>query len=90
MEGSGKVKKLLTNWAQQQGLEKNNRQQYGNKGGAPLGYSVAKPLVLSKVSAALGLDQAKYLITSAAPISVEVGWDRRVSGGDRSVQTKKG
>lgn len=41
-------------------------------GGAPLGFGCAHALILSKVKAALGLDQSKMCITSAAPIAVEV------------------
>lgn len=39
----------------------------------PVGYGCAHALVLSKVKEALGLEQAKMMITSAAPIAIEVG-----------------
>lgn len=66
------VKKAIATWAKAKGLEKNRMQQFGGGGGAPLGFGCAHALILSKVKGALGLDQAKICITSAAPISVEV------------------
>ena len=66
------VKKAIAAWAKAKASEKNRLQQYGNGGGAPMGFGCAHALILSKVKAALGLDQCKMAITSAAPISVEV------------------
>ena len=49
-----------------------NIKQRTHRGGAPVGFGCAYALILSKVKAALGLEQTKICITSAAPISVEV------------------
>jgi len=66
------VKKAIASWAKAKASEKNRRQQFGGGGGAPMGFGCAHALILSKVKAALGLDQCKMAITSAAPISVDV------------------
>lgn len=46
---------------------------FTGSGGAPVGFGCAHALILSKVKANLGLHHTKMCITSAAPISVEVG-----------------
>jgi len=73
------LKKHIADWAKAQGTKKSECMQYGHDNGGsgdgsgdPLTYRIAHKLVLSKIADALGLDQAKLLITSAAPISVDV------------------
>jgi len=66
------LKKYIATWAKAKGTRKSESLQYGSKAGSPLAYPIAHGLVLSKVAVALGLDQARFLISSAAPISVEV------------------
>lgn len=59
------VKKMLSTWT------KSHRAQFGNGGGAPLFFCCAHGIVLSKIKAALGLDQARVCFTGAAPITLE-------------------
>ena len=66
------IKKHLVHWAESQGMEKSERLQYGGTGMGPIAHPLAHKLVLAKFAAALGLDHAKLLISSAAPISAEV------------------
>lgn len=40
--------------------------------GSSVGYRLAKSIILSKAHEALGLDQCKYFVSSAAPLSVEI------------------
>ena len=63
--------KVLSTWAKSVGAEHSRLGQYGNGGGAPCTYSCANALVLSKIKAALGLDQTKGCFTAAAPIAPE-------------------
>jgi long-chain-fatty-acid--CoA ligase ACSBG len=65
------VLQLLSKWAKSQGAEHCRLGQYGNGGGAPVCYSCANALVLTKIKEALGLDQAKGCFTAAAPIAAE-------------------
>ena len=65
------VKKILATWAKGLGSEHSRLNQFGNDGGAPLGYGCAHAIVLSKIKDALGLDQVKGAFTAAAPISVD-------------------
>ena len=66
------IKKSISTWAKSCGADKSERAQYGNSGGAPMGYGCANAIVLSKIKDALGLDQCKGAFTAAAPISPEV------------------
>jgi len=65
------VKKMLSTWAKSCGSEHSRRCQFGGDRGAPFGYGCANSIVLSKIKEALGLDQAKYCYSAAAPITVE-------------------
>lgn len=65
------IKAALASWAKSVGAEHTRRMEYGNGGGIPSCYSCANALILSKVKAALGLDQAKGCFSAAAPIAVE-------------------
>jgi long-chain-fatty-acid--CoA ligase ACSBG len=65
------VKKMLSTWAKGCGAEHSRRCQFGGDRGAPFGYGCANSIVLSKIKEALGLDQAKYCYSAAAPITVE-------------------
>mmetsp|Transcript_5029 Transcript_5029/g.7686 ORF Transcript_5029/g.7686 Transcript_5029/m.7686 type:complete len:660 (+) Transcript_5029:95-2074(+) len=65
------IKKMLSTWAKSCAAEKTKRAQFGGDHGAPFGYGCANSIVLSKIKEALGLDQAKYCFSAAAPISIE-------------------
>jgi long-chain-fatty-acid--CoA ligase ACSBG len=65
------LKKTIATWAKSKGLEHAYNCQMGGSGAYPPFYSVANKLVLSKVKAALGLDECKFGFTGAAPISTE-------------------
>eukprot|EP00434_Breviolum_minutum_P023508 symbB.v1.2.020738.t1/scaffold1762.1/size182224/5 len=65
------VKKTLVDWAKKQGLNHARSQQLGGDGAKSLSFLLADKLVLSKVRAALGLDQLKVGLTGAAPIRVD-------------------
>ncbi len=62
-------KKLIATWARTQGIAGGYAEQQGKK--KPLLYGVADALVFSKVRDKLGLDQARMVGTTAAPISLE-------------------
>lgn len=66
------IKKSLSTWAKSCGSARSQRAQFGGSGGAPCGFGLANMLVLSKIKAALGLDQCKGAFTAAAPIAVDV------------------
>ena len=61
------LKKKIAAWAKGVGLEGGYAEQNG--AGKPMFYGLANKLVFSKVREALGLDQCRVQITSAAPIS---------------------
>jgi len=65
------IKKILATWAKGLASQRSRLAQYGNGGGNPSFYGCAHALILSKIKAALGLDQAKACFTAAAPISVD-------------------
>lgn len=65
-------KRVVGKWAKDLGYTKAMMNQFDGPGGAPWGYRIANALVWSNVKYALGLDQAKVLTSSAAPISLEV------------------
>lgn len=65
------IKKMLSTWAKGCGAERSRRAQFGNDHGVPFGYGCANSIVLLKIKEALGLDQAKYCFSAAAPISHE-------------------
>ncbi|KDO18942.1 hypothetical protein SPRG_15798 [Saprolegnia parasitica CBS 223.65] len=66
------LKKSIATWAKKKGARKNQLAQFGASGGAPCGYGLANSLVLSKVRAALGLDDCRFCAVGAAPMSVEI------------------
>jgi long-subunit acyl-CoA synthetase (AMP-forming) len=61
------LKKKIGMWAKGVGLKAGVAEQRGE--GPPLFHGLANKLVFSKVRAALGLDQSRLQVTSAAPIS---------------------
>ena len=52
---------MLATWAKGLGSEHSRLNQFGNAGGAPLGYGCAHAIVLSKIKEALGLDQVSLV-----------------------------
>ena len=61
------LKKKIAAWARKVGLQAGYAQQRGES--LPFTYGIADKLVYSKVRDKLGLDQARFAVTSAAPIS---------------------
>ena len=61
------LKKKISAWARKVGLEAGYASQRGQS--MPFTYGIADKLVYSKVREALGLDNARFCVTSAAPIS---------------------
>lgn len=68
------AKAKIATWARSVGTRVNSLQNKGQEPGGLLAlqHKIANKLVLSKVKEALGLDQARTLIVSAAPISADI------------------
>lgn len=65
------LKKTIGAFGKGKGLAHAKRLQMGGSGKKPWGHGLADKLVLSKVAAALGLEQVKIALTGAAPITRE-------------------
>jgi len=63
------VKRAIATWAKRIGLEGGYAEQQGRA--KPVFWGLANKLVFRKVRERLGLDQARYCLTSAAPISLD-------------------
>lgn len=63
------LKKKIAAWARKKGLEGGYALQRGEK--PPAFYALAEKLVFSKVREKVGLDRARILATSAAPITLD-------------------
>jgi len=61
------LKKTLSTWAKEKNLEHATRRQLGGDGGYPANFGPAD-FLMGKVREALGMDQAQFCITAAAPI----------------------
>jgi long-subunit acyl-CoA synthetase (AMP-forming) len=62
----GPLKRLVSNWAKSVGAAASNAEDAG--GAAPLGAFLAEQLVFANVRRALGLDRARLIFNTAAPL----------------------
>ena len=67
---NGFLKKSIADWAK--GLGRQGTFAESHNQSPPFGFSLAKRLVFNNVKKALGLDQAKYLMFGAAPLSPNI------------------
>lgn len=70
------LKKMIATWAKGRGLKKAHASQLNTETAGtdvqlPLGFRLAKKLVLNNVKKALGLEEAKMCATGAAPITLD-------------------
>lgn len=65
------LQRTIANTAKGLALQRARNCQLGGDGSTPIGHTLAKKVVLSKISARLGLDECKLGITGAAPIRVD-------------------
>jgi len=65
------LKKKLSTWAKAQGLGHLSQCQLGGSGHKSYSYMLAEKVVLSKIKAALGLQECKFAMTGAAPMTKE-------------------
>ena len=74
LEGATGAKKVLVDWARGVATRVSDLKNRGEEpaGALALQYMAANKLVFAKLKAAVGLDEAKTLISGAAPISKEV------------------
>jgi long-chain-fatty-acid--CoA ligase ACSBG len=63
------ILRRVSNWAKEKGTIHSNYRMYGTP--SPYGYSIAHFLILGRVKKALGLESAKVLVVSAAPMKSE-------------------
>ncbi|GLE00245.1 hypothetical protein PINS_up008972 [Pythium insidiosum] len=66
------LKARIGAWAKARGATRTQLAQFGQSGGDPCGYNIARSLVFSRVREALGLDQCWACYSGAAPISREI------------------
>lgn len=67
---SGTIKKMLGSWAKGVALQHHVERMAGRPSNS-VQFKLATKIVLSKVKQALGLSRCKYMVTGAAPLSVE-------------------
>ena len=65
------AKKKVATFAKRKGLAHQRAMQLGGSGKRPFLHGLADKLVLSKIKEKLGLDQCRFGLTGAAPISTE-------------------
>eukprot|EP00602_Paraphysomonas_sp_CaronLab_P003131 CAMPEP_0185038906 /NCGR_PEP_ID=MMETSP1103-20130426/35155_1 /TAXON_ID=36769 /ORGANISM="Paraphysomonas bandaiensis, Strain Caron Lab Isolate" /LENGTH=473 /DNA_ID=CAMNT_0027577559 /DNA_START=18 /DNA_END=1436 /DNA_ORIENTATION=- len=64
-------KKMIARWAKRVAAKRSQSMQFGRNYLEPVTFKAANLIVLSKVKYLLGLDQARYCFTGAAPISTD-------------------
>ncbi|KRX10345.1 hypothetical protein PPERSA_03652 [Pseudocohnilembus persalinus] len=67
---NGIVKQKIGNWAKSIGVQGTQAEFKGEK--LPTGFGIAKKIVYDNIKKAIGLDQAKYVIVGAAPLSPSI------------------
>ncbi|KAL0901508.1 hypothetical protein ABMA27_006744 [Loxostege sticticalis] len=67
----GSITRSLAMWAKEKALTYHLARMNGYEGSS-VGYKLARSMILSKAHEALGLDQCKTFVSSAAPLSVDI------------------